>query len=269
MREIFFNKITRPLVMGILNVTPDSFSDGGSYGDTKEAVSRALQMVSEGADIVDVGGESTRPGYIQISDDEEISRVVPVIRGIREKSDVLISIDTYKREVAKAAFDAGADILNDIWGLKKDNYINKNMGICLMHNREEIRDDEGDIFIKSVSSELLESVDIATDAGVYRDRILLDPGIGFGKSYEQNLYLISHIDELIREVEVSAGYRYPFMMAASRKSVIGLSLDLPVEERDEATIAISVYSAMKGCSAVRVHDVKGNVRALKMLEKLG
>lgn len=281
-------------IMGILNVTPDSFSDGGKYADREDAIVQALRMIDEGASVIDIGGESTRPGYIPVSIDEEIARVVPVIRAIRERSDVAVSIDTYKYDVAKAAIEAGADMLNSIWGftgvIKPDaspteQEALKNEGeelaklvketgasVCLMHNRGEIWSDEGadkdtdikkstDRYLKVVCDELMESVAIAKKYGIEDNRILLDPGVGFGKSYEQNLMVIKAVDRI-------CDLGYPVMMAASKKSVIGNALDLPVDERLEGTIAISVYSAMKGCSFVRVHDVKENLRALKVLHTI-
>ena len=212
-----------------------------------------------------------------------IARAVPVIKAIKERFDIPVSIDTYKYDVALSAFDAGADMLNDIWGLKKDERLAeivaaKDRQVCITHNREKVGEDTGNELIDNVASELSECVGKALKAGVLKENILLDPGIGFGKNYMQNLYLIGHIDELIQKTEdnirktypdktESGGY-YPFMMAASRKGGMGLTLDLDVEDRDDATIAISVYSVMKGCRGVRVHDVFGNSSALGMLEAL-
>lgn len=256
-------------VMGILNVTPDSFSDGGRFSSVESAVAQAEKMAREGASVIDVGGESTRLGYQRISDKEEIDRVVPVIRAIREKSDIPISIDTYKYDVAKAAIDAGADMLNSIWGFTKDERLAElvaqtGVSVCLMDNRDEIIEDsdtkeEKKSYISIVNNELKKSLQIAEKYGIKKGRILLDPGVGFGKTYEQNLEVIRDIGELVE-------MGYPVLLAVSRKSVIGLTLDLPVEEREEGTIALSVYAAMKGCAMVRVHDVEKNVRALRMLE---
>lgn len=260
-------------IMGILNVTPDSFSDGGKYTGVEQAVMRALEMEKEGADVIDVGGESTRPGYQVISVQEEIERVVPVIRGIREKSDVTISIDTYKYEVAKAAIEAGADMLNSIWGFVKDERLAElvaetGVQVVLMHNREEPVDIDVSLsandeskYLSLVKDELRESLKIAEKYGIEKDGIRIDPGVGFGKTYEQNLAVIKHVDQLVE-------MGYPVLMAASRKSVIGLALDLPVDQREEGTIAISVYAAMKGCEMVRVHDVEKNTRALRMVSAI-
>ena len=220
-------------------------------------------MIQEGADIIDVGGESTRPGHVQIGDEEEIYRVVPVIEGLKKEFDVPVSIDTYKSAVAEAALAAGADLLNDIWGLKYDDKIaaaaaRYKVPVCLMHNRDNT--DYND-FVKEVVLELQDSVKLAKEAGIKEEQIILDPGIGFGKTYEQNLIIMNHLEEIVR-------LGYPVLLGTSRKSVIGLTLDLPVDEREEGTIATSVLGAMKGCDFVRVHDVKKNVRALKMIDRI-
>ena len=268
-------------IMGILNVTPDSFSDGGNYESVEQAVNCALKMVDEGASVIDVGGESTRPGYTAVSMIEEMNRVVPVIKAIRKKSDVTISIDTYKYEVARAAIDAGADMLNSIWGFAKDERLAElvaktGVQVVLMHNREEPADidvgrhsslDKLEItpneskYMELIKAELSRSLNIAKKHGIIQNRIWIDPGVGFGKTYEQNLTVIRHVDQLVE-------MGYPVLMAASRKSVIGTALDLPVDQREEGTMAISVYAAMKGCAMVRVHDVEKNARAIGMLEKI-
>lgn len=260
-KEFDFSKKT--YVMGILNVTPDSFSDGGKWNSIDAALKAAERMYKEGADIIDIGGESTRPGYKEIPALAEIERVVPVIERIKREVDIPVSIDTYKAEVARAALNAGADFVNDIWGLKKDlqmaDVIAKyNVPCCIMHNRS---DNAYSDFMKDVLRDLKESLQIAKKAGISRDKIIIDPGIGFAKSYEQNLLLI-------KKPEVLKKFRLPILLAASRKSVIGLALDLPVEERLEGTIAMTVYGAMKGIGMVRVHDVKENVRALQMLNAI-
>jgi len=262
-------------IMGILNVTPDSFSDGGSYTDVDRALAQAERMAGWGADIIDVGGESTRPGFVRISDEEELERILPVIEAIHDRIDIPISVDTYKYKVAAAAIDAGAAFLNSIYGFKKDEGLaglvaKTGVDVCLMHNRDEVWEDKklsttpsdnDEAYMELVTDELMESVDIARKYGIPDERIILDPGVGFGKSYEQNLCVIRHVDRICK-------LGFDVMMAASRKSVIGKSLGLDINERDEATIAISVYSAMKGCSMVRVHDVKGNRRALDILKFL-
>lgn len=250
-------------VMGILNITPDSFSDGGSYNVLDAALSHAEQMIKDGVDIIDIGGESTRPNYTQISEEEEIDRVVPVIKAIKEVYDIPISIDTYKSKVAKAAIEAGADLVNDIWGLKYDTEMAKvikehQVAVCIMHNREDSNYDE---YRKDIISDLQESLKIAEKAGIAKDKIILDPGVGFAKTYEMNLQAIHYLEDLI-------ALDYPVLLGTSRKSVIGLALDLPVTEREEGTLATTVIGVMKGCHFVRVHNVKANVRAIAMTEKI-
>lgn len=253
----------RTYVMGILNVTPDSFSDGGRYNDLDRAIAQAEKMLEDGADILDVGGESTKPGYVQIEDKEEISRIVPVIQELKRRYDVPISIDTYKSAVAEAAFMVGADLLNDIWGFRYDEKCAElaaryDAAVCLMHNRDNTKYKN---FMKEVKKDLRASLAIAQKYGIKRDRIMLDPGVGFGKTREQNLTVMNHLEEIV-------AMGYPVLLGASRKSVIGLTLDLPVDEREEGTIATSVIGAMKGCQFVRVHDVKKNVRALRMADAI-
>lgn len=248
-------------VMGILNVTPDSFSDGGRYVSMDAALEQVARMIEEGADIIDVGGESTRPGHQKISDEEEISRTAGIIQEIKKKFDIPVSIDTYKSKVALAALQAGADLVNDIWGLKYDPKLagiiaESGAACCLMHNRNntEYKD-----FMEEMKEDLRESLEIAHKAGIADNKIILDPGIGFGKTYEQNLQAICKLSEL-RELG------YPILLGTSRKSVIGLTLDLPVEERLEGTLATTVLGVMAGCSFVRVHDVLENKRVIWMTE---
>ena len=250
-------------IMGILNVTPDSFSDGGKFNDTKRALKRVEEMIKEGADIIDIGGESTRPGYTKISDEEEIERICPIIKEIKKNFDISVSADTYKSGVAAAAAESGVDMINDIWGLKYDDKMpdiikGYDLSCVIMHNRDNT--DYGD-FAGDVISDLKYSLELAKKAGIDDDRIIIDPGVGFAKSYEQNLEIIRRVDEL-------KAIGYPVMLAASRKSVIGLTLDLPPEERTEGTIATSVIAVMKGCNFVRVHDIKENKRAIMMTEKV-
>ena len=261
------NKIFEPsektYVMGILNVTPDSFSDGGSYTSIDKAMEQAEKMIQQGADIIDVGGESTRPGHVQIGDEEEIKRVVPVIREIKKKFDIPVSIDTYKSVVAKAALEAGADLLNDIWGFRYDEKMAElaaeyDVPVCLMHNRDNLDYDD---FMEDVKKDLQISLDIAEKYGVKKENIMLDPGVGFGKTYEQNLMVMNHLEEIV-------DMGYPVLLGTSRKSVIGLTLDLPVDEREEGPLATSVLGAIKVCQFVRVHDVEKNVRALKMTDAI-
>ncbi len=250
-------------VMGILNVTPDSFSDGGNFDELEQAKIQVQKMISEGADIIDVGGESTRPGHTPISEEEEIARIVPVIQMIKSNFDIPVSIDTYKSKVAEAALQAGADLLNDIWGFLYDENMavvaaQYDVPVCLMHNRDNT---EYENFIHEVMKDIEKCLAVAQKHGVKKDKIILDPGIGFGKTYEQNLIMLNQLEQLCQ-------LEYPVLLGASRKSVIGLTLDLPVTEREEGTLATTVIGAMKGCSFVRVHDVRANVRALRMAEAI-
>lgn len=250
-------------VMGILNVTPDSFSDGGKYNTLDQALFYAQEMVDQGVDIIDVGGESTRPGYTMISDEEEIQRTVPVVEALKERFEVPISIDTYKSKVAKANIKAGVDLINDIWGLKYDEKMAKviadaKLPCCLMHNRKEANYKK---FLKEMKADLKESIRLAKEAGIKNKRIILDPGVGFGKTYENNL-------EAIRCLDVLEEMGYPVLLGTSRKSVIGLSLDLPSEERVEGTLVTTVFGVMQGAAFVRVHDVKENKRAITMAEAI-
>jgi len=256
-----FNFSKESYVMGILNVTPDSFSDGGSYESLNKAIEQAEKMIHEGATILDIGGESTRPGHHQVTAEEEIERVIPVIKALSDKFDRPLSIDTSKGSVAKAALDAGASMINDVWGFKKDPYIatiaaQYNAPVCLMHNRNNMNYSN---IMEDIQTDLIESIEIALEAGVSKENILLDPGIGFAKTVEDNLYIMNHLDVL-----QSLGY--PLLLGTSRKSFIGLSLDLPVDQRVEGTVATTVIGYMKGCRIFRVHDVKENYRALKLTE---
>ncbi len=250
-------------IMGILNVTPDSFSDGGKYNNVELAIKHALEMISEGASIIDIGGESTRPGYTQISDEEEINRVCPVIERLKKETDIPISLDTYKSKVAAAGIVSGADLINDIWGLKYDSAMagiiaGANIPCCLMHNRNNT---EYTAFLEDYLSDINESVQIALNAGISPQNIILDPGVGFAKTYEQNLLVIKHLNDL-------AETGYPVLLGTSRKSVIGLTLDLPKDERVEGTLATSVIGTLNHCMFLRVHDVKANYRVVKMTEAI-
>lgn len=250
-------------VMGILNVTPDSFSDGGQFNSISKAIDRVAQMIEEGASIIDVGGESTRPGFEEVSVEEEIQRTAPVIEAITKRFDVPVSIDTYKAKTAEEAILAGAAMINDVWGFKKDEQMAKvaakyDVACCLMHNRKQpVYED----FLEDLKKDLKESVQIAIAAGVRHEKIILDPGVGFAKSYEENLAAIKYVGELRK-------LGYPVLLATSRKSVIGQTLDLEKDRRVEGTIATTVYGVMEGCNFVRVHDIKENIRAIKMTEAI-
>lgn len=250
-------------VMGILNVTPDSFSDGGCWNSLGAALKHAEKMKRDGAAIIDVGGESTRPGYTKISDQEEIERVVPVIEALKKQIGLPVSIDTYKSAVAEAALAAGADMVNDVWAFRYDPKIAEvtakyDAACCLSHNRENpVYSD----VVKDVICDLGRSAYIAEQAGVRSDAIVLDPGIGFAKTYEENLEILRRLDEFTR-------LGYPILLGTSRKSVIGNALDLPKDEREEGTLVTTVLASQTGCGFVRVHDVEKNVRAIRMMEAI-
>jgi len=248
-------------IMGILNVTPDSFSDGGKWKVFDAAMRHTEEMIAGGADIIDIGGESTRPGYTMISEAEEIDRTAPVIEAIARRFDVPISIDTYKSSVARAALSVGACLVNDIWGLKADAKMagviaGSGAACCLTHNRDHI--DYID-FLSDVRSDLAESLKIARDAGISERRIILDPGVGFAKTHEMNLLVINRLDALL-------ALGYPILLGTSRKSVIGTVLGLPVTERLEGTLATTVIGVVRGVSFVRTHDVLETRRAITMAE---
>lgn len=253
----------KTIVMGILNVTPDSFSDGGKFNQIEKAVARAKEMVEQGADIIDIGGESTRPGFAPLSLEEELERVIPFVRAVSENVNVPISVDTYKAEVAKQAIEAGAHIINDIWGAKADDQMAKvaaqlEVPIILMHNRHN-RDYQ--FFVRDVLNDLYESIAIAKKAGVKDEMIILDPGIGFAKDYSENIEMMQNLDMLV-------GTGYPVLLGTSRKTMIGQALDLPVNERMEGTGATVCYGIQKGCQIIRIHDVKEMSRMAKMMDAL-
>lgn len=293
-REIYIGKtrfdlaLRRVYIMGILNVTPDSFSDGGQFQQVDAALRHVEEMVRDGADLIDIGGESTRPGYVHITEAEEIERVARVLRAVKERFDVPVSVDTYKWRVMDALLEEGADLANDIWGLRYGKFSGEEdrmaevvakhkVPVVVMHNDSLARSaaertedqykecltepEERDDIILRVKNGLLDSVKIAKAAGIAEDKIILDPGVGFAKTQEENLQTIQG---LARITELD----YPVLLAASRKSVIGNVLNLPPEEREEGTIVTSVLAALSGCRFVRVHDVKKNRRALDMTEAI-
>ncbi|MCP1312311.1 dihydropteroate synthase [Paenibacillus tyrfis] len=255
---------SRTVVMGILNATPDSFSDGGRYIDPIAAVARALEMIAQGAEIIDVGGESTRPSAPVVSLEEELERVIPVIRALRQAGiETPISIDTYKAETARQAMAAGASLLNDIWGLQKEPdmarvAVEYGCPIVLMHNRTEAVYAN---FIQDVIEDLRETVRRAHQAGIRDEQIILDPGIGFAKTYEHNLQLMNHLDRI-----VSLGY--PVLLGTSRKSMIRRALDLPTDDVVEGTAATVALGIVQGCRIVRVHDVKAMRRVADMTDAI-
>ena len=257
--------------MGILNVTPDSFSDGGLYFSNESAVKQALRLQDEGADIIDIGGESTRPGAEKISVEEEIERVIPVIKAITGKVRVPVSIDTYKSAVADAAISAGASIINDISGLRFDPQMPKvaaknEVPVVIMHIKGTPGNMQVDPTYKALIPEimdyLMQGISIAREAGVPDDKIIIDPGIGFGKTVEHNL-------EIIKRLEEFTGFEKPVLLGHSRKSFIGKLLgDLPVTERIEGTTAAAAIGIFNGANMIRVHDVAETVRAARIADRI-
>lgn len=258
----------RTLVMGILNLTPDSFSDGGDFITVDTALAHAKQMLSEGADIIDIGGESSRPGHTRIDAEEELWRVIPVIRKLREETDAIISLDTIRSEVAEEGIKNGAHILNDIWGFQEDSRLAEvaakyDTPVVLMHNQigTDYGDGTTDDMLDKIKLFFNKSIDIALTAGVPQDKIILDPGIGFGKTPVQNIALMSRLSDL-------KALGYPLLLGTSRKSMIGHILDLPPKERVEGTVATTVLGIAQGVDIVRVHDVLENVRAAKVTDAI-
>src|SRR5699024_2638436 len=254
----------RTQIMGILNVTPDSFSDGGQFNSIDKAVQQAKQMEREGADIIDIGGETTRPDHAPISETEEIDRVLPLIEAVKSEVSLPISITTYKAKTAEKAIDSGAVIINDIWGAKKDPEMakvaaQKEVPIILMHNRDNKTYHS---IIKDMIQDLTESVELVKRAGVREERIILDPGIGFGKELKDNYTVLQKLDQLIH------AFPYPFLLASSRKSFINQVLNLPADERDNATGATTCLGIQKGVNMIRVHDVKRHVELASMTEAI-
>ena len=255
---------SKTYIMGILNITPDSFSDGGSFVTIEDALAQVSKMIGDGADIIDVGGESTRPGYTVISDDEEINRVVPIIKAIKEYFDIPVSLDTYKSSVAKAGLEAGADIINDIWGFLKDDKLSKvvakhNVPVVLMHNQNGTEYSSN--IINDIRKSFRKSIKIALEAGVKKEHIILDPGIGFGKTQEQNREVLARLNELN-----SIGY--PILLGTSRKSIVGSILNLPPKDRVEGTLATSTMGIISGADVLRVHDVLENKRVALVTDKI-
>lgn len=254
----------RTYIMGILNVTPDSFSDGGDFTNVDIAVKHAKDMIEEGADIIDLGGESTRPGHKFVSADEEIKRIVPVIKKLKEEIKVPISIDTYKAEVAEEVLKLGVDMINDVWGLTYDENMAEVIGkydahVCIMHNQDGTEYDK-DIMI-AIKEFLQNSIDKALKAGVKKEKIVLDPGIGFGKTFEQNIEVLHRLGEL-------QDLGYPVLLGTSRKSVLGKIVDVPPKERVAPTVATTVLGIRDGVDIVRVHDVKANLQAAMVADKI-
>jgi len=264
------NLSSRTHIMGALNVTPDSFSDGGKFFKLEDAVRQGMKMIEEGADIIDVGGESTRPGSDPVPTEEELSRVIPVIGSLSKKIDVLISIDTYKAEVAKQALDAGAQMINEISALRFDPEMKKiaseyKVPINLMHIKGTPKNMQKDPSYEDVMGEITEylkqSIEIAQDAGIDPKKIIIDPGIGFGKRLEDNLNILKNLKKFCI-------LNCPILIGCSRKSFIGKILDLPVEERLEGSLAALAVAVMNGANIIRVHDVKESRRVAKLVDAI-
>lgn len=260
----------KPLVMGILNVTPDSFSDQGRFVAVKDAVARAFEMVSEGADIIDVGGESSRPGAIPLSLDEELTRVIPVIESIRAESDVCISIDTYKANVMQAAVIAGASLINDIKALSEENALTTavqlKVPVCLMHMQgtpETMQKNphyDLDI-IDEINQFFRQRIQTCLEAGMRREYMILDPGFGFGKTVQHNLRMVHRFKEF-------DCHQLPLLLGLSRKSTIGTVLNKSVDQRLIGSLAATVYAAIQGAAIFRTHDVRETKQALQMVEAI-
>lgn len=260
----------RTWIMGVLNVTPDSFSDGGLYFDKDKAIEHGLELVEEGADIVDVGGETTKPGSDPIPAKEELKRLIPVISALREKTDVLISVDSTKSEVAEAALEAGADIINDISSFRNDPKMaslasEKDVPVILMHMKGTPKtmqlNPSYTNLLAEVKSFLKEKIEVAVASGIKKGKIIIDPGIGFGKRYEDNLILINNLS-FLEELE------RPILFGPSRKSFIGKILDALPQERIEGTIASSILGIVRGAHILRVHDVAPVKKAVLVAEAI-
>jgi len=270
LNDWLLSKKKQSLIMGILNITPDSFSDGGDFFEKNIAIDRALEMVEQGADIIDIGGESTRPFSDSVSLKEEISRVIPVIEGICKESDVCISIDTTKSKVASEALEAGASIINDISAMEIDSLmvdvaLKFNCPIVLMHMKgipKNMQDNpQYQSLISDIKEYLLARIDFVVSKGIDRNKIIIDPGIGFGKTVENNFEIINNLDQFVK-------MNFPVLLGASRKSFIGVSLNLPENDRLEGSIAANIIGLQKGAKIFRVHDVVETNRAMVIANKI-
>ena len=270
LNDWLLSKKKQSLIMGILNITPDSFSDGGDFFEKNIAIDRALEMVEQGADIIDIGGESTRPFSDSVSLKEEISRVIPVIEGICKESDVCISIDTTKSKVASEALEAGASVINDISAMEIDSLmvdvaLKFNCPIVLMHMKgipKNMQDNpQYQSLISDIKEYLLARIDFVVSKGIDRNKIIIDPGIGFGKTVENNFEIINNLDQFVK-------MNFPVLLGASRKSFIGVSLNLPENDRLEGSIAANIIGLQKGAKIFRVHDVVETNRAMVISNKI-
>ena len=270
LNDWLLSKKKQSLIMGILNITPDSFSDGGDFFEKNIAIERALEMVEQGADIIDIGRESTRPFSDSVSLKEEISRVIPVIEGICKESDVCISIDTTKSKVASEALEAGASVINDISAMEIDSLmvdvaLKFNCPIVLMHMKgipKNMQDNpQYQSIISDIKEYLLARIDFVVSKGIDRNKIIIDPGIGFGKTVENNFEIINNLDQFVK-------MNFPVLLGASRKSFIGVSLNLPENDRLEGSIAANIIGLQKGAKIFRVHDVVETNRAMVIANKI-
>ena len=270
LNDWLLSKKKQSLIMGILNITQDSFSDGGDFFEKNIAIDRALEMVEQGADIIDIGGESTRPFSDSVSLKEEISRVIPVIEGICKESDVCISIDTTKSKVASEALEAGASVINDISAMEIDSLmvdvaLKFNCPIVLMHMKgipKNMQDNpQYQSLISDIKEYLLARIDFVVSKGIDRNKIIIDPGIGFGKTVENNFEIINNLDQFVK-------MNFPVLLGASRKSFIGVSLNLPENDRLEGSIAANIIGLQKGAKIFRVHDVVETNRAMVIANKI-
>lgn len=265
-----YNLSERTHIMGVLNVTPDSFSDGGKFYSLEKAVSQALKMVEEGADIIDIGGESTRPGSQPVTLEEEIQRVIPVIETLAKKMQIPISVDTYKSQIVQKALEAGAEMINDISGLRFDSEMAKlaakyNVPVIVMHIKGTPQNMQENPYYENVIKEIKdyfeERINFADSMEIKEENIILDPGIGFGKRFEDNLAILKNLKEF-KKLE------RPLLVGLSHKSFIGKILDLPVEERLEGSLGALAYSIVQGANIARVHDVKESVRVAKVIDAI-
>ena len=259
--------LSTPQVMGILNVTPDSFSDGGKYAQFDYALEQAEQMIADGATIIDIGGESTRPGAEAVSEHDELARVIPVLKAIKQRFNIVVSIDTSKAKVMSAAIDAGADMINDVRALQNDGCLaaiaNSNIPVCLMHMQGIPKNMQNSPSYDDVINDIIvffqQRIDTCISAGIARERLILDPGFGFGKTLEQNFHLLANLSKFNQ-------LGLPLLAGLSRKSMIGNLLNREVEQRLAGSLATAIIAAQQGAQIIRVHDVQETVDALKILK---
>jgi dihydropteroate synthase len=259
--------LSTPQVMGILNVTPDSFSDGGKYTRFDYALEQAERMITDGASIIDIGGESTRPGAEAVSEEDELARVIPVLKAIKQRFNIVVSIDTSKASVMSAAIDAGADMINDVRALQNEGCLaavaNSNIPLCLMHMQGLPSTMQNSPSYDNVINDIMvffqQRIDVCINAGITRERLIVDPGFGFGKTLEQNLYLLANLSKFSQ-------LGLPLLAGLSRKSMIGNLLNRKVEQRLAGSLSAAILAVQQGADIIRVHDVQATVAALKVLK---